>query len=356
MVKEKIENAKFLLEDESPEEKAWNIVFAYKWSPGDLFWHKASGSKVALLRSGDYIDHVRFERLRSRNMKVSFESQVDISYLESGMQIFEELKSADSFKGDKESRKINTRTKFLRWSAPYLWSGENMISLLEIASLFSRAFYELDEQAHHAFSDLPVSLQQRSLAYSSMVCSTALIIGHTDFKFLQDVFHTTLFCDLSLKSESYTYLFEEVLEKERLEPGGGIESLTNKNMEHKSNVLEMHPELSKFQAEELLKGIVKNQQLLNLINIHHETLDGKGFPSKLNVHELNDIEKIFLAVGKCLPQKVDLLKKYKKENLIFEFLTKKLEKGAILSRLKSQIITSYNLLDDDEDYLDVVGF
>ena len=105
MVNEKLENSRFLLETESSADEAWSIIFAYKWSPGEFSWIKSNGSKVVLLRPGDYIDHSRFERFQSGNMKLVFKSFVDIPYMETGINIFDELRTAENLKGNKEERK-----------------------------------------------------------------------------------------------------------------------------------------------------------------------------------------------------------------------------------------------------------
>jgi hypothetical protein len=357
MDKEKLENSKFLLQDETSGSAAWSIIFAYKWSPGELYWMKSNGSKVILLRPGDFIEHERFEKFRSGNMNITFNSIVDISYMENGIRIFEELKTANDLKGDKEERKSLIRKRFLYWSAPYFWNGKQDVTFLELISLYTRVFYELDPASHLTFANLPIPLQMRSLTLASLVSSTAMIVGHTDFKFLQDIFHLCLFFDLSLADESYTYLFEEVLEKERLEVGSGEKFLNEKSKSNKGDVLRMHPAKSYQQAKELIGKMIENKQLLKLIKIHHETLDGKGFPDGLNINELNDIEKIVIAVGKSLPQKVDILNKYSKESLILDFILGDGNLADVLVRLKSQVVSSYNSIsEDDKEYLEVIGF
>jgi hypothetical protein len=355
MMEEKKENSTIQNGNEVSGEEVWSIIFAYKWSPGEFCWIKSNGNRVVLLRPGDYIDHERFEKFRSGNMNLVFKSSVDISYMEAGINIFEELQLAAEIKGDKEEKKNSIRNKYLKWCAPYLWNGDEKVTLLEMISLFTRVFYKLDHSSHLTFSNLPIPLQQRSLSLSSMICSTALIVGHTDFRFLQDLFHLGLFFDYSLADESYSYLFEDVLEKERIEPGAGEKALDEQRMHHKTNVLKFHPEQSALKAEELLEGVIYNKNLFKIIELHHETLEGKGFPKSLNVNDLNDLEKIIVACSKTMPQKVDLLKDNKEEKLIYKYLIEGLENEILFSRIKSQIVSSFNSIGDDEDYVEVVG-
>ena len=354
--KENMENSNNNQFIEITGEQVWNIIFAYRWSPGEFCWIKANGNRVVLLRPGDYIDHERFDKFKTGNMNIVFKSSVDIPYMESGINILNGLKQATNSKGDQEERKSIVRLNYLKWCSAQLWNGEKEMSLLEMISLFSRVFYQLDKTSHQTFSNLPVPLQQRSLVLSSVICSSALITGHTDFNFLKDVFHLCLFFDLSLANESYSYLFEEVLERERVKAGDGKTSLDEQQMIHKASIFNFHPEQSALNAEELLGDVIKNKNLFKIIELHHETLDGKGFPNSLNVNELNDLEKIILACCKTIPQKVELSKVDKEKNLIFKYLIEGLDDELLFSRIKSQIISSFNSLGDDEHYSKVVGY
>ena len=274
-------------------------------SKSHLF-HLLPGGKRAmlLLRAGDFIESSFVSKYIDRGMSSCYElnvcSEEDlIEYREMWL----ELSSAKS-----QRDQYLVRDKILCKIAKDFINSKEKSFLSFVVSSFE-IFYNLDADTIEKFQRISMVLYSRALLTSSISLITLLCNGYVDFSFIKDFYNTTFLMDYGLvEYEDFNYALSLASEAERNDPGSGISILDKyKRSEGEKILFKGHPNIS-YEYAITLKDNFKNPEILDVIQLHHEKVDGSGFPNGYSYSCLSDTETLLMFCDYYIPFKEHIFK------------------------------------------------
>ena len=330
-----------------------------KWTicPGDIYWKKLSGKEVKLFHAGTFPSSSKIEKLQSSKMNLRIELSIDEKWCDEGVNQIFILKEAEVAPGKKEKLKSEARDEILKWAFPILWKGEEEKNLLGLVATLLKGFEIFDEETYELMSGLNTRRLQQSLGSASIGVLLALSSGYTTFSFLREYFLAQVLFDLSLEVGKLGEIGETYFKEESQYPGRGEKIISGLDAKD-YDFLKKHMEMSFKIAEEKYKQGMNYPYLLKQIKIHHERLNGMGFPKGLNQNEMSDLEVISVVSGYLsdVPE-FDLNKKLMKGSLKEVLDGNSETKATVLSfRLEKIFRNLFEQMGSQEDkYLEIAG-
>ena len=259
------------------------------FAPGEVIWKKKFGNDVSILKPGDICDAEYLKKFWDRNAELNVLSKASPKNISKGHQLFLSLSEVHDV-----SDKNSLRSEIITWGNQLFWDDKCDCSILDLVLASYRAFYNIDKQTEANLIQSSRLLFKRSALVGSLVTYLATAIGYTDFKFLQDLYHTCFLLDYSIDNEQMSSELIEALLKEQEASGEGVRTLSK---DSSVEVFIQHPRASFDLALADCAGFINQPQTLRLIKSHHEKIDSSGFPKQLNSRELSDIEALMIFVS-----------------------------------------------------------
>jgi len=268
-----------------------------RFSLGDLYLLRSSGKKLRLLKFGDIADHKFINKFKEAKGKVVLDRMVNNKWIDGISNLFLDMQNS---RLHVDNEKI--RLEILKEFKKIYWEGIAPGSVVDLFIAGERAFYSFDDELTALLQESNSVYYQRSALKGFLAVISALLMGYVDYKFLRDVYHICyLFDYVFFKKHGLTYNITQAQEMERITQDSGFYLLA-KQFESK-NELEMfqdHLELGTILASGDCGKYFYNKSIINLINYHHEKIDGSGFARGANHSEVSDIELIIMALGQMI--------------------------------------------------------
>ncbi len=266
------------------------------FSPGDIYWCKDNGGNVKIISAGDPIDFSLLNKYFERQANLMMDRHLNLDVLGEAKIYFSGLERAKN-----EIQRLRQRQNLIKWFEAIFWSGRDVCSIVDLMHIGSVVFYRFSPEVTESFLQNGGEQFKRSGICSSMAVFLALIAGHTDFKFLQDLYHLVYLFDCAFK-EGISYNMNRASELEREQSGEGVAYLflgENPGPELKQFVA--HPAESYKQAQSTYAAFFHDASILHYLKIHHEKINGKGFPLGIDEDQLTDLESILILVNHMIP-------------------------------------------------------
>ncbi len=359
MSKNQSENASFLLEDEeesvefrepiSIESKPLVLnIMEMHFSVGQIFWTMTSGKRINLFNSGDWIQKSYLNKFLKANKTLEIEPQINEHYCSLGLELFKSFVEAEE-----ESDKAEIREGLIEWLAKGYWNAEEEVGMLDLAFVCAQTFYSFSEEEEDLLFESSTELFKRSSVIGSMLVCLGVVVGYLDTNLLRDLYHISFLFDCSLDEVTLSTNLISALENERNNGSEWEEALSESEKETFLN----HSKNSASRASSLFSKRISNPGLVHFIEVHHEKINGKGFPLGLREGEISDIEGLIIFVNNRLPFR-DLNFERGDASSLFKNL---MERGAQLEtvltkRLKKIITNEFENRDSDHaKYLEISG-
>ncbi|MCK5074431.1 MAG: hypothetical protein KAQ98_13455 [Bacteriovoracaceae bacterium] len=284
----------------------------YRFAPGDVYWVKMNGKLVRLLTVGDYIDREFIQKFTSGNMSLMLDRIINEDYLNDGISILEGMRKGRSIK-----ERASSRTEFIDWLNDVFWSGEKEGSLIDLIILGEKVFFAFEDEFAEKLVSGNTEFFTRSALMGILNVIFAINMGYMDDKLLCDIYNLPFLVDYFMHVDGYAFDLIRALEMERKSSGNGREWLEfkgDKMAEH--NMFFEHPDKSARLVLEDCKKYFHSEEMVSLIEKHHERMDGSGFPEGIYESELSDLETLFISVNQAISFKLEFVfgdgKKYLK--------------------------------------------
>lgn len=299
------------LEDFSSQEME-QVIF----SPGDIYWCKENGGITKVLSAGDPVEIEGLNKYWSRNAVLRMDRHLNLDVVGEAKIYFAGLKKAKN-----EVQRLRHRQSFIRWFSSIFWNGSQVCSMVDLIQIGVEVFYQFPPEVTQRFKQSGINSFKRAGIMGSMGVFLALIMGHTDFYFLQDLYHLSYLFDCSFDG-GISYNMNCASELERQQSGDGVAFLflgENPGPELKQFV--SHPQSSVAAAKKEFASYFNDPNIIDFIAIHHEKISGKGFPYSLHYQQLSDFESLLIFI-----------------NHIVGYDDLELQKGGGIGFLKSMIV------------------
>ena len=265
-----------------------------RFSPGDVFWVKRGGDPVKLISVGSVLDDKVIAKFEERKIPLLINNFCRNENLAQAEGLFEDLKKAES-----ERKKVAARENILNWFKGIYWKGSADGNLIDLIVIGDRCFYDFDEKISKKMRNNCLLLYKRSSLLSILGVILSLTFGHIDYVFLKDFYHIIYLLDFHFYDSNFSIHMQEALNLERGKTGEGLRFLSKHKGEREE--FESHIKKSFDKVFKELKGLFTNKELINLILIHHEKMDGSGIPKKLSEDEMSDLEIIVVLLSHLSP-------------------------------------------------------
>ncbi|MDD0854183.1 hypothetical protein HBN50_13810 [Halobacteriovorax sp. GB3] len=281
----------------------------FKISPADVFWKKASGKRVCVLKAGDVLN----ENLLGKFSSLSIESLVEQKLVNELSDLFLELDKCQF-----EHERIVIYDQIIFILRPIYWSGEESGSVMSLIHALTMTFYTVPNEIELTLKESSVDIYRRCFLYASLFTVYSFTLGHLSFESLKRIFNSVFY-------------FEYELCKEGLK-ASDVEVFKN-------------PSLLTQEHKEMLKVIlVRTSEKFSepLIKIHREDIAAESGVFGLNGDEMTSLERLCCS----------LHQKLKMENLNFKSDDGKSYLQGMLGYLKldkrtSQLITDSFILEEE---------
>jgi len=266
--------------------------------PGHLFYSMKGGRKINLiLRAGHIITTdfiLKYESGGVYGLHI-WPVQDKINTM-LAKKIFKDLKNETD-----EKKKNLLRIKFINWFSKIYWEEELRGSLLDLVCACDETFFRLSPELHENIYESSHEFFNRSHLLASLAVGLSICIGYSDFKILSDIYHACFLLDYDLMDSNLDYRISKALEFERKESGRGFKYLIEQNSPQKViDKFRQHPIESRKKIYEFADKIFHYPEIISLIDIHHEDINGMGFPNELFSGELNDLESLVITLDRLL--------------------------------------------------------
>ncbi|MEI8345954.1 MAG: hypothetical protein WCG27_00695 [Pseudomonadota bacterium] len=264
---------------------------------GDIYWVKVNQQLVKIFYAGDYLLPDIIEKFKKGNRVLVIDQIANVGLINSGITEWEKFKKADN-----DLEIFKHRKSILFWFSQVYWSGEKRGSLLDLAILGQKEFYSFAPEITEKLKKIGLDNLKRSFLYSALAVYIALAMGHTDYRFLKDVYNVCFLLDYAFNDDSISYNISQAMEMERKKGGEGQRYLfQNENPTWEFQAFTEHPERGIQNALEECLTYFSNPDVIQVILRQHERMDGSGFPTQTNESELSDLENIIIALNHLVP-------------------------------------------------------
>lgn len=267
--------------------------------PGSLYWKKSDGRRVMLYSIGEIIDRKFLKKFESRPQVLNFFDELDNNFEIRGRDLFNRLKIEKT-----ETERLRTRYEILVWFKDIYWYGDKTGSIVSLMNVMSGLFFNFNEEAKGEILEQSFELFKRSAICGSYNVISAIAIGFSDFKLLQDIFNLAFFYDIGVPFEERTLNYFKLLEVEREQPGKGIfEFEANPNLVNLTNIFKRRGEMAYELVSEKYKNYFNYQALISFLRLIGERLDGSGYPHGIDEENLGELESMLLLVNHLISYK-----------------------------------------------------
>lgn len=267
------------------------------FTPGEIYWKKKSGKLIKVLRAGEAVDVKAVTKFKERKMDLAIKwmSSTEMVDLVSGH--FEQLKNAIN-----ELERVELRKKILEWFKESYWRADKKANFLDLTQIGEKVFYTFNEEMSEILKGTSQMIFERAALVGTIGVFSALALGHTDFKTLQDIYGLCYLFDFAFDKNSYSFNLNKATELERAAPGDGVAFLIVGE--------DTGPELGPFMqhtfrgarlARERCGKFFHSEGILKNITIHHERINGNGFPLRINEDEMSDVEELIIFLNSVIP-------------------------------------------------------
>ena len=260
--------------------EVFDIQENHLFAPGDIYWEKSSGKKIRVIKYGCPIEKnflKKFKNLKYNNL-------VNNGLIKELSTILRSLKLATLMPD-----KIKARKNLLQFLTRYYRNEGNSSNILDFIIAFKKEFYSLPSRVEEKLLNASHELFKRGLLLGSLRVSYSLLMGHFDYSFLKDVYHSGPIVSFFLIKHGIST--EELDEVENYIKGHYNESF----LKYLKNI--------DFSLDDDLKDFYKNPYSKHLITLNFEKVNGKGVPYGIHSEEITDIESIFIFTANSIPLK-----------------------------------------------------
>ncbi|MDC1174032.1 hypothetical protein OAT67_01450 [Bacteriovoracaceae bacterium] len=253
-------------------------------NPYDIFWIKNNGKKILLVRCGELASRA-IEKIENKNIRLEFEDKRNFDWIVEGKEYLEGLKSFDLQIKNRERSKAKLREEFIEWlfsrgEERKFWNGNFVF-------LFEDIIKNLNENLSKDVFECDVNDYWRAFKNSSIFSILALVVGYNDYKFMEDIFSSLLYCEMRTLLDKNSSTFLELHSKRSLQ-----KSYMSVTGDFKKEIDDhFKPDFRKRYNINISKSLDK------AIEVHHEDFYGDGFPKKLKGNELNDLELLYVGIS-----------------------------------------------------------
>ncbi len=263
-------------------------------APGDIFWCREQGRKIKIARFGQVINQKLVGKFAGKKFKFEINEQflLSVDGRDQLIALFEQLAIEKL-----EVNRIHLAKEILHI---IFVVHHRKVSFLDLMHIGLRVFYQFSPPLTEELADVDIYLFQRSTILGIYSVLLAMSLGHLEFNFLQDVYHVCFLFDCYFTQQQVSYHITEALEIERREGKGKqfLEKFGNDLID-----FERHPEESLRVAKRKFKDVFHYPEILQIIRLHHEKIDGLGFSSGLNDEDFSDLERAIIFLSEVLPFK-----------------------------------------------------
>ncbi len=267
------------------------------FTPGEIYWKKRSGKLLKVLNAGEAIDEKNITKFEKNQMKLKIKCFVNMELIDLAVENLKNLKQATN-----EVERIAIRKTILFWLKNNYWEDDAKGNFLDLTKIGERAFYIFDREMTETLKGMSRSVFERSALVATIGVFCALSLGYTDFKLLQDTYSLSFLLDFAFDKTSYSFNLNKATELERNVPGDGVSFLIiGKDTGPELNSFMQHTFKGARLARERCGKFFNNEEILKYIIVHHERINGNGFPLRINEDEMSDIEMLIIFLNGLIP-------------------------------------------------------
>jgi len=255
--------------------KTWVIC------PGDIFYQTKAGKNIHLHAPGDLINHSFFSKYLPYKDQLYIEMLVDRSLIAEGKAYLE-----DWIKKENILEQRRAALEFLNWVHSKYWKNAEKACLLDLSMVFFESFFK-SHSLQELLKDTNIEYFKRSLAASAIGSVLSICLGYFNPTVVMDFYNIVYLLDVKIHESFSSFKIWESFESDRING-----PLNYDLSEKEKKIIADHVGEIDFNNDHF--DNIKNLQLLNLLNKHHETINGKGFPFALTENELSDLECVLI--------------------------------------------------------------
>lgn len=249
---------------------------------------KVQNKFYLMLRAADFIDAQFKNKYSVKGVESFFSLEIcEQATIDNYHKHWTSLKNA---KLEKEKVEV-IESIFMELFQDY-WSEDKSTSFLNFLISCYDEFYHLDLSHIQKLQATSHVLYSRALQMGAHAVIAAMACGYTDFEFLKDLYNVSFVLDCGLVSSDLNWNIIQACEHERNNPHIGKVALKNILKDPKDYELFInHP----IKSEELAKQYQKNfcyPEIIWAIKVHHEKVNGTGFPKGLNYSTISTWEAV----------------------------------------------------------------
>ena len=250
-----------------------------------------------LLRAGDYIDASFKEKYYLKGVKEFFSLDItDNANIEQYHKLWNKLKDA---KFEKEKKQV-VEEMFLHLCKDY-WSPNSELSFINFIISCYQQFYTLDKKVVQNLQSTSHVLYSRAIQVGTHATIAALASGYSDYEFIKDIFNTGFALDYGLVENEFNWNTIKACEFERNNPHLGKSSLKKILTSVKEYELFLDHPLKSAQVLIEHEKSFNYPEIIWAIKVHHEKVNGIGFPKGLNYSSISTWESVLQYADYVIP-------------------------------------------------------
>ncbi len=289
-------NIESLLGDRSLDPFTESEIVDEIFSPGVIYWEKANNSSVKIVDTGDPYDRDQLAKFFKQNATLKIDRLMNLDVVSEGKIYLTGLRNAKN-----EVQRLRHRKNLIKWFSAIYWDGMRSGNLIDLMKLGTEVFYSFDPFLTDRFIATSAPMFKRAGVTSMVSVFLAIILGHTDFLFLKDLYHLSYLFDFAFDGD-LSYNMNKASELERVQSGEGIGFLfLGENPGPELEAFVEHPRVSFEKTLDAFRSFFSDPGILRLIKVQHEKVNGKGFPNCVRTGDLSDIETLIIFVNHIIP-------------------------------------------------------
>ncbi|GEM_PF-4303176 len=250
----------------------------YFFLPGNLYLTKGSVDKILIATVGDILSEGDYKKFSKDQKRFFLDTKVNPNNIVETTKYLQLLHDAFS-----EVDHLNWRSDFLRWIKKSYLDDKSNSSFLDLMISFRQHLLKIPTHVEQTFTQSALSLYVRSSATATLATIGSIALGILDYNFLEKIYNNILMLDFNLVSDGANYNTLKLLADNQsysILKKHNDATIVNNFLSHVTSE-NPPPQLDL----KLYKRVLK---------IHHEKIDGSGFPSGLIQEELTTLEEIIL--------------------------------------------------------------
>jgi hypothetical protein len=241
-----------------------------------------------VLRAGDYIDQEFLHKYQERGVNSFYAYEVaDQACIKTYNEHWKSLKNAKT-----EQERIAYKDQIFLSLYSDFWADSSQQAVLSLVISCYESFENIDSSVLNEIQSTSHILYSRALLGATQGIVAALANGFFDYDFLRDLYNVCFLLDYGLVTNNFSYPLLQACEFERNNPSAGKKAIEKILMNPGDRDFFFdHPHISAQMAESL-EDSFKYPELINAIKMHHEKVDGTGFPEGIHYSAISSWEAI----------------------------------------------------------------